>query len=123
MLQDAKDVESARRCVRPGSGLTAYFALDFLVGAAASPDLASAAAALLAGLGPNDELLALRRSEPAPTLDVEYIDNADELTGWLESAANEAVWICRYPDWLPDGDAALSAAVPDDDGVVRDHPY
>lgn len=123
MLQDTDDVESARRSVRPGSGLTAYFALDYLVGGAASPDVSSAAASLLAELGPNDELLALQRAEFAPALDVEYIESVEELTDWLKSVATDAVWICRYPDWLPDGDTALSAAVPDKDGVVRDHPY
>lgn len=123
LLQGPADIALARRLARSGAGLTAYFSISFLKIATGEPDRWSRAAALLDELGPNDELLAFARRQQELTLEVAYISSADDLSGWLMSEASTEIWLCRYPDWPSDGPGALTAVVPDDDGVVRDHPY
>lgn len=123
LLQGADDVAVVRRLLRPGAGLTAYFAISFSVVEAAEPDRWSRAAALIQELGPNDELLAFARSRQEPALDVDYLSTTDELSEWLNREPSAELWLCPYPDWPSDGREALTAVVPDEDGLARDHPY
>lgn len=123
VLNEAEDVTAVRRIVRAGAGLTAYFEIDFLVSPAAEPDRLARVSALVDSLGPNDELLAFARDGQETELDVEYVSDVDELSHWLEGLSNSEVWFCPYPDWPEDGPSALTAVVPDDDGLVRNHPY
>lgn len=122
LLHGAEDIAVVRRLVRPAAGLTAYFAIPFLVLGSGESDRWSRAAALLDELGPNDDLLAFARGEES-ALEVEYVSSADELSDWLQSESSIELWLCRYPDWPSDGPEALTAVVPDGDGLVRDYPY
>lgn len=123
LLIGADDVAAARRTVQPGAGLTAYFGTAFLVSPAAESDRFVRASALLDDSNPNCELLAFARREQEVELEVEYVSDAQELRDWLKGLSNSDVWFCRYPGWPEDGPSALTAVVPDDDGLVRNHPY
>jgi hypothetical protein len=122
LLLTASDLQVARKVVRPGSSVTAYLHPDLPVQGKWSEGLACATKALLEKLGPNEELVMLVDRGSQPLLEAEYIANLEDLKS-STSAAGEAVWIGRYPAWLPDGEMAITRVVPDADGVVRSHPY
>lgn len=123
LLGSPADAQSARELVRAGSSLTAYMDPQLPVKGRWSQQLAKAAEALVGELRAHEELVALIDRGSRPLLGAEYIANIDELGAWGPAVAGKSVWIGKYPEWLPDGDDAVTRVVPDADGVVRAHPY
>jgi hypothetical protein len=123
LLVASADVAAVRERVRTGSSLTAYLDPQLPVKGRWSQQLASATKALADELGEHEELVGLVDRGSRPSLDAEYLTDADEIEAWESEVAGQTVWVGKYPEWPADGEDALTRLVPDADGVVRAHPY
>lgn len=122
LLQGESEVSQVRQQVQPGSSITAYFDPAHIAGPRDTV-FERAAHQLVRSLSKNEEAVGLDRGRNSPLANAEYISNVPELEAWLSETKGQWSWLGRYPDWLPDGEDALTVVVADSDGVFRDHPY
>jgi hypothetical protein len=73
LVRVSDDVNAVRRLVRPGAGVTAYFAIDFLTYGPAVKDRRARALKLVQRLGPHEEVLAFPPEPQESRLDVAYL--------------------------------------------------